>query len=318
MLPVLFNNIRGYLDYFFSAVDLAQTESVLQKLVLCRGTIFLVGVGKSGHIAQKVAATLISTGTKAAFLSPDHALHGDIGVVCPEDTLLLFSKSGESEEILELLQHAKKRRAATIAVVCQLNSRLAQAADLSIHLPLQRELCPHNLAPTTSTAMQLIWGDCLAIALMQAKRFSVADFALNHPGGLLGKKISLKVSDLMLKEEAVPSCTKQNRLIEVLHELTAKRCGCLLVLEAGILQGIFTDGDLRRAIETMGPDALQIPIEKLMCRSPRTTSSNVLAWDALRQMEEDPARLITVLPVVDDGQIKGLLRMHDILQAGLR
>lgn len=318
MLEPLFQNLRGYLNHFFDTIDLHEAKKVLEKLLACPGTIYLTGVGKSGHIAQKIAATFVSTGTRAAFLSPEHALHGDIGIVSPQDILLLFSKSGESEELLELLHPIQNKKATTIAVVSAPHSKLAKAVDLFVHLPVQRELCPYDLAPTTSTAAQLIFGDCLAIALMQEKRFTLADFASNHPAGLLGRKITLKVSDLMLKGDAIPICRKQDRLIDVLHELTAKRCGCLLIGEAGILEGIFTDGDLRRAIEATGEAALKTPIANLMSLAPRTIAPDQLALTALRKMEEDPSRLITVLPVVEQGCIAGLLRMHDILQAGLR
>ncbi len=318
MLDALFQDLRGYLNYFFDSIDLNEAKKIEKLLLDCPGTIFLSGVGKSGHIAQKIAATFISTGTRAVFLSPGHALHGDIGLVLPRDVFLLFSKSGESEELLQLVSPIKNKKATAIAIVSALHSRLALACDLSVHLPVQRELCPYDLAPTTSTAAQLIFGDCLAIALMQAKRFTLADFASNHPAGLLGRKITLKVFDLMLKGDAIPVCRRQDRLIDVLHALTAKRCGCLLIEEAGILQGIFTDGDLRRSIEAKGEKALQAPIGTLMSPSPRTIAPDQLASAALRQMEEDPSRLIAVLPVVEQGRIAGLLRMHDILQAGLR
>ncbi len=318
MLDTLFSDLRGYLDHFFDSIDLNEAKKIEKLLLACPGTIFLSGVGKSGHIAQKIAATFISTGTRAAFLSPAHALHGDVGLVLPQDVFLLLSKSGESEELLQLLPTIKNKKATSIAVVSAPHSRLALACDSFIHLPVQRELCPYDLAPTTSTAAQLIFGDCLAIALMQAKQFTLDDFAANHPAGFLGRKITLKVSDLMLKGDAIPICRRQDRLIDVLHALTAKRCGCLLIEENGILQGIFTDGDLRRAIEAKREKALQIPIETLMNSSPRTISPDQLALAALRQMEEDPSRLITVLPVVQQGRIAGLLRMHDILQAGLQ
>ena len=318
MLSGLFRDLRGHLDYFFERVDLNEVEKVLTRLSQCPGTIFLTGVGKSGHIAQKIAATLVSTGTKAAFLSPDHALHGDIGIVSPKDVCLFFSKSGESEELVQLALPIQKKQAEVIAVVSALRSRLAEHSDFSIYLPVQKELCPYDLAPTTSTAVQLIFGDCLAIALMQKKQFSLADFASNHPAGLIGRRITLKVADLMLTGDGLPKCTPQDRLIEVLHELSVKRCGCLLVLENKVLQGIFTDGDLRRTIEEFGEKALQMPIGALMNPSPRFTTPDRFALEALHQMEEDPTRLITVLPVIAEGLIVGLLRMHDILQSGLK
>lgn len=318
MLQNLFAEQRRYLDTFFEGIDLVQSEAILQRLLACKGVVVLTGVGKSGHIAEKIAATLVSTGTRASFLSPGHALHGDIGFLSDKDLLIAFSKSGESQELLDLIPYVEKKGAGTVAVVSQPNSRLAKGCDLSIVLPVERELCPYDLAPTTSTAVQLIFGDCLAIALMKAKQFSMGDFALNHPAGFLGRKITLKVADLMLKGTELPVCSPSARLIDVLHELSVKRCGCLLAVDQeGRLQGIFTDGDLRRAIQSKGPDALQAQISTLMTSSPKTIRSDALAWDAMKMMEEDPIRLITVLPVIDQGQVLGLLRMHDILQAKL-
>jgi arabinose-5-phosphate isomerase len=195
---------------------------------------------------------------------------------------------------------------------------LAKSSDLSIVLPVEREICPYDLAPTTSTAAQLIFGDCLAVALMQAKQFTLADFAANHPGGLLGRKITFKVADLMLKESSIPLCRPTDQLMDVLHELSIKRCGCLLVAdEKGHLKGIFTDGDLRRAIQTKGPDALRMALESLMTLSPKSISPDQLAIAAVKQMEEDPSHPITVLPVLEEGRVVGLLRMHDILQKEL-
>ncbi len=318
MLDELFQNLRGYINHFFESVDLVQVEQVMRKLLESDGTVFLTGVGKSGHIAQKIAATLASTGTKSVFLSPSHALHGDMGVVSPKDICLLFSKSGASDELFELMQHLRHKGVYLIAIVSQMDSLLAKIADQCVYLPIQRELCPYDLAPTTSTVVQLIFGDCLAMALMRAKGFSISEFASNHPAGLLGRKMTLKVSDLMLTGDAIPKCSSQHCLIDVLHELTAKRCGCLLIEDQGRLEGIFTDGDLRRVIESMGPKALDISLAKLVNPSPRTITSDVLALDALHQMEANVNALISVLPVVEQGLIVGLIRMHDILQAGLR
>jgi arabinose-5-phosphate isomerase len=186
---------------------------------------------------------------------------------------------------------------------------------MAMFLPVEKELCPYNLVPTTSCAAQLLFGDALAIGLMQSKEFTVGDFAANHPAGLLGRKITARVADLMLKGAEVPLCSPNAKLIDVLHELSSKRCGCLLIAdEKGALKGIFTDGDLRRAIQMKGPDALQMAISTLMTGSPKTISPERLALDAVRSMEEDPSRPVTVLPVVREGKMVGLVRMHDILQ----
>ncbi|MBI5273032.1 MAG: KpsF/GutQ family sugar-phosphate isomerase [Chlamydiia bacterium] len=319
MLPTIFQEMQGHLDHFFSAVDFAAIQTVFDRIQRCTGTVILSGVGKSGHIAQKIAMTLVSTGTRALFLSPSQALHGDIGIVSPQDCFLGLSKSGASQELLDLLPHIQKRGAFTIAVVSDRFAPLAKISDFSIHLPVRKEICPHDLAPTTSTTVQLIFGDCLAVALMRAKQFAVEEFAANHPAGLLGRKITLKVSDLMLQGDAIPLCYARDPLIGVLHELTAKRCGSVLITdEKRSLIGIFTDGDLRRAIEAEGERALHKPMEQFMTRSPRIVAPDLLALAALRQMEENPNRLVTVLPVLERNNIVGILRMHDILQAGLR
>lgn len=318
MLNALFEQQRRYLNHFLDSVDRSQADKILARLLECRGVVIFCGIGKSGHIAEKLATTFLSTGTRSFFLSPANALHGDIGFVSPNDVFICFSKSGASQELLDILPHIQKRGATTIAVVSAPNSKLAKACDLSIILPIEREICPYDLAPTTSTAAQLIFGDCLAVALMQAKQFTMADFAANHPGGLLGRKITLKVVDLMLKGDEIPLCRPTDPLMDVLHELSVKRCGCLLVADKDLrLEGIFTDGDLRRAIQSKGPDALRMPLSELMNLCPKSISSDALAIEAVKRMEEDPARLITVLPVLENGRVVGLVRMHDILQKEL-
>lgn len=315
MLACLFADQRRYLNAFFEQLDLEQAEKVFQSVLSCSGSLILTGVGKSGHIAEKIAATLVSTGTSARFLSPGDALHGDIGCLSERDLLLVFSKSGESKELLELIPFVRKRGSTAIAIISRAHSQLGKLCDEEILLPVAQELCPYNLVPTTSAAIQLIFGDCLAIALMKTKQFSMENLAQNHPAGLLGKKITLHVADVMLQGEKIPFSRSQDLLIHVLPELSAKRCGCLIVVDQGKnLQGIFTDGDLRRSLEKRGALALQVPIGELMTRGAKTTSPDVLLWDALRQMEEDPVRLVTVLPVVNGRLVVGLLRLHDILQ----
>lgn len=318
MLKNIFEEQRKRLNQFFDSLDLAQTEKMLDKLLACKGIVILSGVGKSGHIAEKIAATFSSTGTRSIFLDPAKALHGDIGFVEKEDLFICLSKSGHSQELIDLLPHIQKRGAFSIAIVSDPHSRLSKRSDMAVILPVEKEVCPHNLAPTTSTAAQLIFGDCLAAALMRAKQFSISDFAANHPGGSLGRKISYKVADLMLKGDAIPSTHPEKTLLEVLHELSAKRCGCLLIVDhEKRLQGIFTDGDLRRALEGHGPKALDMTLSKLMTPFPKCISPDRLALEAVQKMEEDLVRPITVLPVTEGGKIVGLIRMHDILQKEL-
>lgn len=315
MLKTLFDDQRGYLNHFFDSIDHIQVQKIFDRLLSCKGIIVLSGVGKSGHIAEKISTTLLSTGTRSFFLNPANALHGDIGFVSPQDILLVLSKSGNSQELVDLLPHVQRKGAATIAIVSAPHSKLAKLCELSVVLPVQREICPYDLAPTTSSAAQLIFGDCLAVGLMKAKQFSVHDFAENHPSGSLGRKITFKVADLMLRGADVPLCKPSDRLFDVLHELSVKRCGCLLVADdEGRLQGIFTDGDLRRAIHSRGPEGLSLPVSELMTLKPKSISSDQLALEAVKKMEEDPSCLITVLPVLDQGRVIGLIRMHDILQ----
>jgi arabinose-5-phosphate isomerase len=215
------------------------------------------------------------------------------------------------------LPFVRKRGAFIFAIVSNERARLAKAADAFILLHVERELCPYDLAPTTSTVAQLLFGDLLAMALMRKRQVSLQEYALNHPGGLIGRRISLRVADLMVKGEMLPFALPHQRLIEVLHELSAKQCGCLLIVdEEKRLKGIFTDGDLRRALELKGAHALEHLLEHIMTLHPRFTLPGTLAIEAMRQMEEDVSKLITVLPVVEEDQVVGLLRMHDILQAG--
>jgi arabinose-5-phosphate isomerase len=318
MLKTLFEKQKKSIDQFFVSLDVIAAEKVLEKVRSCSGVVLLTGVGKSGHVAQKISATMVSTGTRASFLCPLHALHGDLGFVSANDLFLMFSKSGESQELLDLLPYIQRKGAYSIAIVSQESSRLAKQANMSMVLPVDEELCPFDLAPTISTTVQMLFGDCLAIALMQSRKFSVEDFALNHPAGFLGRKITMKVVDLMLKKEHLPLCKQSDLLIDSLHELSAKKCGCLLVCDdQGSLRGIFTDGDLRRAIQINGPQALQLSLSQLMTAAPLTVSSHLLVYEAMGKMEADPTRLVTALPVVENGELIGLLRMHDIVQAGM-
>ena len=230
----------------------------------------------------------------------------------------MISKSGESEELLNLVPFAKLKKTRLLAMVSNEKSRLSQVVDQAIHLPLDRELCPFDLAPTTSTVIQLIFGEVLAIALMKAKKFSIQDYAFNHPSGAIGKKLILKVEDLMLTGAQLPLCRQENRLGEVLVELTNKRSGCLLVVDSkNELSGIFTDGDLRRALQVHGPKVLDEQIQSLMTFSPLAASKDELAWEAMKRMQKDPKKWVMILPVLENRKVVGLLRMHDIVNAGL-
>ncbi|MBN1914338.1 MAG: KpsF/GutQ family sugar-phosphate isomerase [Parachlamydiales bacterium] len=318
MVLTLFETQQRYINAFFHQIDLEKTNLLIDLFYTCQGAIIFTGVGKSGIIANKLAMTMLSTGTKAYFLSPINALHGDIGIVTEKDIFVFLSKTGETQELMDLLPYARKKGARIVSLTSNPKSRLAQKADLFVHLPMEKELCPYNLAPTTSTAIQLIFGDIVAVALMQKKNFSRVEFAKNHPGGMLGKKITLQVKDLMLTGDAIPFCHSHQKIMDLLPTLSHKKCGALIVIDREeTLEGIFTDGDLRRAIEKEADLFLHNPVCHYMSSHPKTVSPECLAWDALQLMEQNPQKLITLLPVVEGKKVIGVIRMHDILQAGL-
>ena len=314
----LLTEMKTHVHYFFDSLDTQEIEDCINQLLACHGTIFITGVGKSGIIAKKIAQTLNSCGTKSCFLSPLDALHGDLGQVTREDCVLLLSKSGETDELLHLCPFLRNKGARLIGVVSNRESRLAHACDYTLFLPVSKELCPFDLAPTTSTLVQLMFGDLVAIALMQMKCFTANDFAKNHPSGRLGKRLTLKVSDLMMQGDALPLCASHDSLGTVLVELSNKKCGCVLVVDSKKqLLGIFTDGDLRRALQCHGVKVLEKSMQELMTCRPRAISPHLLAFDAMKQMEENQKRPITVLPVVEGESLVGLVRMHDIVQSGI-
>jgi len=318
VISELLQSQRQFLEYYFDHLDASQVEQAVEACLATEGLVIFTGVGKSGIIAEKIAMTMISTGTKALYLPPTNFLHGDIGILSENDLFVLISRSGETEELLNLIPFARQRKTKLLAVVSNPHSRLARLCDHSVNLPVEKELCPFDLAPTTSTTVQLLFGDLLAIALMQKKQFDISAYALNHPSGSLGKKMTLTVDDIMLKEKQVPLAKPGDRLLDVLVELSNKRCGALLVVDAEHkLQGIFTDGDLRRALQTHGPGVLGKSLEQLMTTTPMRIERGSLAWDALKLMQRDPKRLVMVLPVVEQDKVVGILHMHSVIQAGI-
>lgn len=319
MLQDLLQNQKRYLDHFFQNVDLQSVEKLLKQMLQCTGNIIFSGIGKSGLVAEKIAVTMTSTGTKAIYLSPINALHGDIGIVRKEDLFVMISKSGETEELLHLIPYLRNRGVHIVSVVCKPNGRLTKASDSTVVLPLEKELCPFDLAPTTSTAIQMIFGDLLAVALMHEKKFGIDDYANNHPAGSIGKRVTLRVSDLMLKDKDIPMCGLKDRIVDVLVELSNKKCGCILVVdELKKLLGIFTDGDLRRTLQSYGATALDTPIQTVMTTTPKSITPTELAWKAVEVMEGDQKRPITVLPVLGpEKEVLGIIKMHDIVQSGL-
>lgn len=318
IIKQLFAKQKQHINYFFDQLDLKQVEKFFQASMECRGNLVFTGVGKSGIIAEKIATTLISTGTRAHFLSPANVLHGDIGIITSEDAVVMISKSGETEELLNILPFFKRRGAQIFTIVSSSNSRLAKWADVSVTLPVEKELCPFDLAPTTSAEVQLLFGDLLAVALMEAKGFSLDDYVHNHPSGSIGKKMTVKVADLMLSGENVPFCSPQDKLVDVLVTLSNKKCGCLIAVGAeNELLGIFTDGDLRRALQREGAKVLEKKIEELMTKSPISVNQGLLAMEAVKIMQKESSPWVMVTPVVDQERVVGVLRMHDIVQAGI-
>jgi arabinose-5-phosphate isomerase len=317
MLKNLFETQRKYLNHFFENIDIEKSKKILNTFLECKGNIIFTGVGKSGIIAQKIATTMLSTGTKAFYLSSVDALHGDMGMISEKDLFVILSKSGESKELIQLIPHVNQKKAKIISIVSNKNSKLAKLSDLYISLPVKKEICPFNLAPTTSAAVQLLFGDILTVALMKNKNFSLDDYAVNHPYGSIGKKITLKVEQLMLKGKNIPLCFEKDLLVDVIDVLSSKRCGCLIVVdEKFCLKGIFTDGDLRRAIEGNRKTFLYKKIKDLMTVNPKTVLKDALAWDAMKEMERN-GKLVTVLPVLEGKKVIGIIRMHDIIQEGL-
>jgi arabinose-5-phosphate isomerase len=318
MLKNLLRESKDLLDYFFESVDLKQFEHILKLCATCKGMLIFTGVGKSGTIAEKIANTLASTGTKALYLPTLNFLHGDIGILSEGDIVFMLSKSGEAEDLLNLLPFIERKKTTTVSITSAPNSRLAKDCTDHMFLPIKKELCHFDLVPTTSSEVQLIFGNILSIALMKTKNFSLTDYALNHPSGSIGKKMTLFVKDLMLSGEHLPLCSKESKLSDVLLELTQKRCGALVVAnENKKLEGIFTDGDLRRALQRHGSDILSHKIQDLMTTGAISIDLNALAWDAMKEMQKDPNKWIMVTPVTEKGQVVGLLRMHDIIQSGI-
>jgi arabinose-5-phosphate isomerase len=283
-------------------------------LAAATGRVVVSGMGKSGHVGRKIAATLASTGTPALFVHPGEASHGDLGMIVPGDVVLALSNSGETPELADLVDHAARFGIPLIAVTGRAASALAQAARVALLLPAAPEACPMGLAPTTSTTMQLALGDALAVALLTRRGFTASEFHRFHPGGRLGARLR-RVRDLMHVGDALPLTAAGTRMDAALLEMTQKRFGCLGVLdEAGRLAGIVTDGDLRRA---MGPDLLQRRVADIMTRAPVTVAPDALAGEALRLMN-DPARPITALFAIDAaGCPQGILHIHDLLRTGV-
>ncbi len=306
-------------------LDSAQVDAALTLLDRCadlRSKLVITGVGKSGIVARKIAATFSSIGLMALYLNPLDALHGDLGVVAPEDVALLLSNSGETQELIEILPHLRRRGTARIALVGRIDSSLARGCEVVLDGSVDREVCPLNLAPTASTAVAMAVGDALAAVWMERRGISPADFALNHPAGALGKQLTLTVADLMVPAARLHPLDEADSLQAVISQLTSDGVGACWVRKPGQgerLSGLITDGDLRRALEQHPPMAwAQLRAAELMTADPITVGPELLAVEALERMERNRRKPIGVLPVLDgQGPMLGLLRLHDLVQAGL-
>lgn len=286
------------------------------KVILgCRGRVIVSGMGKSGHVGHKIAATLASTGTPAFFVHPGEASHGDLGMITQDDIVLAISNSGNSSELVTLLPTLKRRGIPIITFTGNHSSPLAEAADVVVDVGVNCEACPLDLAPTSSTTVALVVGDALAVALLEARGFTAEEFALSHPGGTLGKRLLLRVEDVMHKGARIPSVEPHTLLLEALAEMSAKGFGMTTVVSPQYhLLGVFTDGDLRRALDN-GLDIRALSIQEVMSTQPTTVKHDQLAAEALAVMEK---RKITALIVTDDsGAVCGILHMHDLLRAGI-
>jgi arabinose-5-phosphate isomerase len=302
-----------------SRLDHKQVERVITILQACRGKVVILGVGKSGIIAQKIAATMTSAGTAAIHLHPSDALHGGLGILQPDDVVIILSNSGETDEVVAMLPFIKHKQVPVIAIVGNLNSTLARRADAVLDASVDQEACPLNLAPTTSTTVALALGDALAMTLMKLKGITSDEFASNHPAGRLGKRLTLRVTDLMHADANNPVIPTGSSWIEVVKAISKGGLGAVCVVdESGKLAGIITDGDLRRAIEHTNHDGLSgLTCDQFMTAKPTVANPEMLAFDALRLMEDRPSQ-ISVLPVVDASETcVGLIRVHDIVRSGL-
>ena len=285
--------------------------AAVEKIRAVPGRVIVTGMGKSGHVGRKIAATLASTGTPAYFVHPGEASHGDLGIITPDDAIIALSWSGETAELRDLTDYAKRFRVALIAVTASADSTLARAADIALVLPAAREACPLGLAPTTSTLMQLAIGDALAVALFESRGFTAVQFRDFHPGGKLGASLTF-VRDVMHKEPVLPLVALGTRMSDAIMEMTGKGFGCVGVTAVdGSLAGIVTDGDLRRH---MRDDLLKTSVDGVMTPNPKSVRPDQLAAEALEMLN---ARKVTALFVVEQGRPVGLVHVHDLLRIGV-
>ncbi len=293
----------------------ASFQKAVDILYLCKGRIVVTGMGKSGIIARKMVATMNSTGTPSIFLHPSDAVHGDLGMVRNDDVVICISKSGDTQEVRQLMPMFKRIGVPTISMVGNMNSHLALQSDIALDISVSEEACPHNLAPTTSTTATLAMGDALAVTLLEKKNFTADDFAMFHPGGNLGKRLLLKIEELAVTGEQIPKISMTTSLRDAILEMTSKRLGATSVVdEQGQLTGIITDGDLRRLLQKT-TNVADLTAAEVMTKNPKTIRKGTLASIALQEMEQFS---ITQLIIVDEARRPfGVVHLHDLVRAGL-
>jgi len=290
-------------------------QQACQLILECKGRVVVMGMGKSGHIGNKIAATLASTGTPSFFVHPAEASHGDLGMITAQDVVIAISNSGEAHEILSILPVLKRLHIPLISITANGQSSLAQFANISLEIGKSVEACPLGLAPTSSTTATLVLGDALAVALLAARGFTAEDFALSHPGGALGRKLLLRVADLMHSGDNVPIVQEQTLIRDALLEISRKGLGMTAVVnQQGQLTGIYTDGDLRRTLD-LEVDIRTAPIVQVMSKNPKTIRQHLLAAEAVALMEEK--KINGVIVVDEQHKPIGALNMHDLLKAGV-
>ena len=305
------NNYTSSVSYVEECID-ENFEVIIDYISKIKGRVIITGIGKSAIIGMKISATLNSTGTPSIFLHGSDALHGDIGVATKNDVMICLSKSGSNTETVDLVKQIKKLGIKLIGITSDKNSFLAKNADYSIVNKIEREACPNNLAPTTSTSMQLLIGDLIAICLMSIKEFKSEDFALYHPSGSLGKKLTLKVSDI-LNYKSSPKVDINLSIKDAINEISSKMYGATAVLDKNIVVGIITDGDIRRVLN-QNKNPMNLKVNEIMVKNPKFVSGDMLGSEALNLMNKSK---ITQLLVIDDGNYKGMIHMHELLKAGL-
>jgi len=291
-------------------------EDLCFSILNTKGKLILMGIGKSGHIAQKISATLSSTGTSSFFIHPTEAAHGDLGMISKEDSILILSNSGETKEIIDILAALKRSSSNIFTLTNNSKSTIAKAGKINVVINASEEACPLDLAPTSSTTMALVFGDALAIALLEARGFSKDDFAKSHPAGQLGKKLTTLVQDLAVMNEKAPMVDQESSLKNALMEVTEKKLGVALILNDQKVVGIFTDGDLRRCLNN-DIDLNQTPIKDVMTIKFKSIQSDALAIDAAEIMEKNKIFSLVVNSSTNNGNTTGIITMHHLLEAGI-